>query len=146
MYAMLGTRQDIAYAVSVVSRYAAKPTPTHKAPVTRVLRYMRKAIDYALVFKGELAVFAGYSDSDWAGDYDTRKSTSGYVSSVGSARISWSSKCKLLSHYQPAKLNISVKQTPQRKQYGYGDFSTKCNPRLLTRRELRLYTVSIKAP
>jgi hypothetical protein len=87
MYAMLGTRPDIAYAVSVVSRYAAKPTPTHKAAVTRILRYLRKTIDYALVFKGELAVLAGYSDSDWAGDYD-----SGYVFSVGSATISWSSK------------------------------------------------------
>jgi hypothetical protein len=92
MYAMLGTRPDIAYAVSVVSRYAAKPTPTHKAAVTRILRYLRKTIDYALVFKGELAVLTGYSDSDWAGDYDTRKSTSGYVFSVGSATISWSSK------------------------------------------------------
>jgi hypothetical protein len=37
-------------------------------------------------------VLSGYSDSDWAGDYDTRKSTSGFVFGVGSAAISWSSK------------------------------------------------------
>lgn len=91
---MLGTRPDIAYAVSVVSRYAEKPTPTHRAAVTRILRYLRKTIDYGLVFKGELAALAGYSDSDWAGDYDTRKSTSGYDFSVGSATISWSSKLR----------------------------------------------------
>jgi len=92
MYAMLGTRPDIAYAVSVVSRFAAKPTQTHKATVTRIFRYLRKTIDYILVFKGPLAALSGYSDSDWAGDYDTRKSTSGYVFNVGSAVISWSSK------------------------------------------------------
>jgi hypothetical protein len=115
MYAMLGTRPDIAYAVSVVSRYAAKPTPTHKAAVTRILRYLRKTIDYALVFKGELAVLAGYSDSDWEGDYDTRKSTSGYVFSVGSATTVGRQNYKLLSHCQPAKLNILARPTPQKK-------------------------------
>ena len=92
MYAMLGTRPDIAYAVSVVSRFAAKPTQTHKATVTRIFRYLRKTVDYVLVFNGPLAALSGYSDSDWAGDHDTRKSTSGYVFNVGSAVISWSSK------------------------------------------------------
>jgi hypothetical protein len=92
MYAMLGTRPDIAYAVSVVSRFAAKPTQAHKATVTRIFRYLRKTVDYVLVFKGPLAVLSGYSDSDWAGDHDSRRSTSGYVFSVGSAVISWSSK------------------------------------------------------
>ena len=92
MYAMLGTRPDIAYAVSVVSRYAAKPIQAHQSAVTRFFRYLRKTINYVLVFRGELAQLTGYSDSDWAGDYDTRKSTSGYVFSIGSAVISWSSK------------------------------------------------------
>ena len=89
---MLGTRPDIAYAVSVVSRFAVKPTQTHKAAVTRIFRYLRKPVDYVLVFKDPLVPLSGYSDSDWAGDYDTRKSTSGYVFNVGSAVISWSSK------------------------------------------------------
>ena len=92
MYAMLGTRPDIAFAVSVVSRYASRPTQAHKSAVTRILRYLRKTVDHVLVFRGPLAVLSGYSDSDWAGDYDTRKSTSGFVFGVGSAAISWSSK------------------------------------------------------
>jgi hypothetical protein len=92
MYAMLGTRPDIAYAVSVVSRFASKPTQAHKAAVTRILRYLRKTVDYVLVFRGQLTTLSGYSDSDWAGDYDTRKSTSGFIFGVGSAVISWSSK------------------------------------------------------
>ena len=45
-----------------------------------------------LVFRGQLTTLSGYSDSDWAGDYDTRKSTSGFIFGVGSAAISWSSK------------------------------------------------------
>ena len=88
MYAMLGTRPNIAYAVSVVSRFAIKPTQAHKATVTRIFRYLRKTVDYMLVFKGPLIVLTGYSDSDWAGDYNTRKLTSSYVFNVGSAVIS----------------------------------------------------------
>ena len=95
MYAMLGTRPDIAYAVSVVSRFAAKPTQAHKATVTRIFRYLRKTVDYVLVFKGPLAVLSGYSDSDWVGDYDTWRSTLGYVFSIGSAVISWFLKLQL---------------------------------------------------
>ena len=92
MYAMLGTRPDIAFAVSAVSRYAARPTQQHRSAVQRIFRYLRKTINYVLVFRGELAALVGYTDSDWAGDLDTRRSTSGYLFSVGSAVISWSSK------------------------------------------------------
>ena len=60
--------------------------------MTRIFRYLRKTVDYVLVFNGLLTALSGYSDSDWAGDHDTRKSTSGYVFNVGSAVISWSLK------------------------------------------------------
>jgi hypothetical protein len=45
-----------------------------------------------LVFKGTIQPLSGYTDSDWAGDQNTRRSTSGYVFSLGSAAISWSAK------------------------------------------------------
>jgi hypothetical protein len=45
-----------------------------------------------LVFRGELQLLSGYTDSDWAGDPDTRRFTSGYVFNLGSAAISWSAK------------------------------------------------------
>jgi len=64
MYAMLGTRPDIAYAVLVVSRFAVKPMQVYKAIVTRIFRYLRKTVDYVLVFKGPLVALSGYSDSD----------------------------------------------------------------------------------
>jgi hypothetical protein len=46
----------------------------------------------SLVFRRELQLLEGYTDSDWAGDQDTRRSMSGYVFNLGSAAISWSSK------------------------------------------------------
>ena len=91
MYAMLGTRPDIAYAVSLVSRYAANPTPAHWNAVVRIFRYLRGTVHYELVYKGSLKDLCGYTDSDWAGD-STRKSTSGYLFNLGSGAISWSSK------------------------------------------------------
>jgi hypothetical protein len=92
MYAMLRTRPNIAYTVSVVSRFAANPDQSHKAAVTRILRYLRKTVNCVLVFKRAFDDLAGYSDADWAGDHLTKRSTSGYIFSVKSAVISWSSK------------------------------------------------------
>ena len=45
-----------------------------------------------LVFQGSLSDLIGYTDSDWAKDIATRRSTSGYVFNIGSVAISWSSK------------------------------------------------------
>ena len=92
MYAMLGTRPDIAFAVSVVSRYGSNPTPAHWAAVKRIFRYLRGTATLELTYQGNLCSLTGYTDSDWAGDHDTRRSTSGYVFSIGSGAISWSSK------------------------------------------------------
>lgn len=92
MYAMLGTRPDIAYAVSSVSRYAANPTPAHMTAVKRIFSYLRGTIDLQLTFRGELTDLIGYSDSDWGGDPVTHRSTAGFVFNVGSGAISWSSK------------------------------------------------------
>jgi len=92
MYAMLGTRPDIAFAVSVVSRYASNPDSTHEKALKRIFRYLRGTIALKLTYQGALSELSGYTDADWAGDHGTRRSTSGYVFSLGSAAISWSSK------------------------------------------------------
>ena len=54
MYAMLGTRPDIAYAVSVVSRYGSNPNEAHWKAIKRIFRYLRHTVDYHLVFRGNL--------------------------------------------------------------------------------------------
>ena len=92
MYAMLGTRPDIAFAVSLCSRYLGNPTNEHVQAVKRIMRYLRGTIDLELTFSGPLRPLVGYTDSDWAGDHDTRRSTAGYVFNVGTGAISWNSK------------------------------------------------------
>jgi hypothetical protein len=92
MYAMIGTRPDIAFAVSVVSRFASNPDNTHWLAVQQIFRYLRGTIDHKLVYSGNLSPLVGYTDSDWAGDTDTRRSTSGYIFNLGSGAITWSSK------------------------------------------------------
>ena len=92
MYAMLGTRPDLAYAVSVVSRYASRPNNSHWQAFKRIFQYIKGTLDLELTFKGPLKPLAGYTDADWAGDLDTRRSTSGFLFNLGSGAISWSSK------------------------------------------------------
>jgi hypothetical protein len=92
MFAMLGTRPDIAFAISIVSRFASNPTETHWKLVKRMFRYLRGTVNLQLVYQGDLGPLRGYSDADYAGDIETRRSTSGYLFSLGSAAISWSSK------------------------------------------------------
>src|SRR6266536_5552144 len=92
MFAMLGSRPDIAFAVSCVSRYSSNPTKQHMAAVLRIFSYLRGLIEYELTFRGDLASLQGYSDSDYAGDYSTRRTRAGFVYNIGSGAISWSSK------------------------------------------------------
>ena len=92
MYAMLGTRPDIAYTVLVVSRYGSNPTDAHWKAVKRIFRYLKATMNLCLTFRGDLKPLMGYTDTDWAGDQDTRRSTSGYIFGIGSGAISWQSK------------------------------------------------------
>jgi hypothetical protein len=62
MYAMLKTRPDIVYVVSVVSRFAANPDQSHKAAVTQILRYLQRTANYVLVFQGTFSDLAGYTN------------------------------------------------------------------------------------
>ncbi|CAJ2656714.1 unnamed protein product [Trifolium pratense] len=70
-----------------------RPTEIHVAAVKRILRYLKSTISYGLWYeKGKNDELTGWSDSDYAGDLDDRKSTSGYVFMIGSKVVSWSSK------------------------------------------------------
>lgn len=89
MYLMLGTRPDIAYAVSQVSRFSANPTDKHWSAVQRIFRYLKAQPSLGLVYRDEDLL--GYTDANWARD-DDRKSTGGYLYKLGGAAISWSSK------------------------------------------------------
>lgn len=92
MYAMLGTRIDIPFSVSTLSRHLANPTPAHIQAAKRIFRYLRGTYTMQLVFRGPLVVLSRYSDSDWAGDLTNCRSTSGFLFNIGSGAIRLSSK------------------------------------------------------
>ncbi|KAE8698166.1 tir-nbs resistance protein [Hibiscus syriacus] len=72
------TRPDISYAVGVMSQYMQNPKKPHLEAVRRILRYVKNTIDYGLLYKkGEDCKLVGYCDADYAGDHDTRRSTTG---------------------------------------------------------------------
>lgn len=93
MYLAIGTRPDIAYAVSVASRFLEKPTIVHERAGKRILRYIKKTLNFGLLYtKNSLDEMKFYSDADFAGDTNTRKSTSGFVVLSRENVISWSSE------------------------------------------------------
>lgn len=92
MYAMLGIRPDITYVVSLCSRFMANLIEAYVTTTKQILRYLKGSIHRSLRYKGELELLFGFTDSDWAGDKATRRSTVGYVFSVGNAITSWQLK------------------------------------------------------
>ncbi|KAJ9543955.1 hypothetical protein OSB04_023662 [Centaurea solstitialis] len=93
MYAMLCTRPDVAYSVSVTSRYQQNPGEPHWVAVKNILKYLRRTKDMFLVFAGsedEISV-TGYSDASFQTDRDDFRSQSGYVFTLNGGAISWKS-------------------------------------------------------
>jgi hypothetical protein len=65
----------------------------HLSAIKRILRYLKGVINFEVLFKRKEKVsLTGWSDSDYVGDTDDRKSTSEYVYMMGIGAISWSSK------------------------------------------------------
>ncbi|GAU13002.1 hypothetical protein TSUD_173010 [Trifolium subterraneum] len=90
---LLATRPDLTYSVCLIARYMERPTEIHLAAAKRVMRYLKGTLDLGILYRrNEEMKLQGWSDSDYAGDLDDRKSTSGYVFMLGSSIISWSSK------------------------------------------------------
>ncbi|KAJ3703208.1 hypothetical protein LUZ61_006913 [Rhynchospora tenuis] len=87
------TRPDIAYSVGVVSRFMEEPKYSHWKAIKRILRYIKGTEALGLFYSNsEEYKLMGYSDSDWSGDVDDRKSTSGYVFYLGDTAFTWMSK------------------------------------------------------
>ncbi|KAH9704808.1 hypothetical protein KPL70_011615 [Citrus sinensis] len=91
MYAMFCTRPDICFAVGMVSRYQSNPGHEHWTAVKHIMKYLKRTKNYMLVYSGDELIPVGYTDSDFMSDKDSRKSTSGYVFTLGSGAISWRS-------------------------------------------------------
>ncbi|PNX82628.1 putative LRR receptor-like protein kinase, partial [Trifolium pratense] len=90
---LLATRLDLTFSVCLIARYMERLNEIHLVAAKRVLRYIKGSMNYGVLYKKncELAL-KGWTYSDYAGDLDDRKSTSGYVFMLGYGPISWSSK------------------------------------------------------
>jgi hypothetical protein len=82
---LTATRPDLMFSVSMLSRFMAAPKESHWEAGKRVLRYVRGTIDHGIHYKKvDNSVLIGYSDSDWGGNVDDHKSTTGYAFNIGS--------------------------------------------------------------
>ena len=92
MYATI-TRPDISHVVGVLAQFMQSPTCVHLNAGRKVLRYLKGTFNHGLFYgkENDLTVSA-FSDADWAGSVNDRRSISWYVFLLGTTTISWSSK------------------------------------------------------
>ncbi|WJZ98697.1 hypothetical protein VitviT2T_017207 [Vitis vinifera] len=91
MYTMTCTRPDVAYALSVASRYQANPGEEHWKVVKTILKYLRRTKDQFLIYGESELKLKGYTDASFASDKDDSKSISGYVFTLNGGAVSWKS-------------------------------------------------------
>ncbi|SCV73225.1 BQ2448_7150 [Microbotryum intermedium] len=95
LYASLGTRPDITYAVTYLARFSLCPGPAHWTAIETVLRYLKGTAAMGLTYSrtpAPLHGFSGYSDSNWGACVLTSCSTMGFSFHLAGAAVSWSSK------------------------------------------------------
>jgi hypothetical protein len=90
---LTASRPDIAFSVGVCARFQANPKESHLTAVKHIIRYVNATVNYGICFSRETnLMLAGYSDADWAGNVDDRKSTSGCCFYVGTNLAAWMSR------------------------------------------------------
>lgn len=100
LYIMLGTRPDIAYAVTKLSQFSANPTEEHLNKVLYICRYLIGTKNYKLVYDGDSGLgLTACVDSDWGSDPNTRRSQTGYILKLANGIFSWNSHAqKTVAH------------------------------------------------
>jgi hypothetical protein len=94
LYIMLGTRPDLAYSVIKMSQYSANPSEDHLQKAIYIVRYLAQTTNLCITYAadGPTNGIIAYSDTDWAGDIETSRSTTGYSIYLGNGIVSWLSK------------------------------------------------------
>jgi histone deacetylase 1/2 len=87
------TRPDLASSVNKVCQYLHAPTTEHWTAAKRILRYVKDTLKLGITFRKSSSTFlSAFSDADWAGCLDDRRSTCGFAIFVGPNLISWSAR------------------------------------------------------
>lgn len=104
MHAIVNSRPDIAYSVTNLAQYMSNPGEMHKQTLKRTVRYIKGTLSLGIKYQSTPngGILHGFFDADWAGDKDTKCSTSGYSFLLAGGVISWGSKkqtmCSLIFH------------------------------------------------
>ena len=98
MYAMVCTRPNLAHVVSVVSKFLSNLGRMHWDAVKWIFRYLKGTTDYDIMFSKQQSDHSirGYVDADYVGDLNGRRSTTGYVFTLGGEPICWKSMIQSL--------------------------------------------------
>ncbi|KAK8680627.1 hypothetical protein V6N13_109567 [Hibiscus sabdariffa] len=92
MYAMICTRPDLSYTLSMTSRYQANPGEGHWIAVKNILKYLRRTKDVFLVYGGEEELgIKAYTDSSFQSDKDDSRSQSSFMFYLNGGAVSWKS-------------------------------------------------------
>ena len=92
LYASITTRPVICYAVSQVAQFSHNPGPLHWEAVKRIFAYLKGTINHGILFVQDKTGLIAYADADYAGDTDTRRSTTGYILTLNNGPIAWCSR------------------------------------------------------
>ena len=98
MYAMLGTRPNLTYAVSALSKFNSCPITAHHLAMGRVLRYLKTTKHIGILYKGQpnststIPEPACYTDSGWGADRDKRWSPGGFVLTLCGGAVLWKTR------------------------------------------------------
>jgi hypothetical protein len=85
------TCPDIAFAVNKLSQFMHKPTILHWQSAKRLLRYLKQTLTFGLqIYRTSCNTLQAFSDADWAGSRDDRRSTGSFCIFLGNNLISWS--------------------------------------------------------
>ena len=95
LYLMLGSRPDIAFAVTKLAQYAANPSKEHLDKALYICHYLVGTSKYQLTYDGNSGEgISACTDSDWASDPTERQSQSGYFVRMAGGLISWTSRAQ----------------------------------------------------
>ena len=87
------TRPDISFTVNKLSQFMHRPTDIHWQSVKRLLRYLKQTIHFGLrLYRSKFNTLQAFSNADWAGCRDDRRSTGGFCVFLGNNLISWGCK------------------------------------------------------
>ncbi|KAL0437815.1 UNVERIFIED_CONTAM: Retrovirus-related Pol polyprotein from transposon TNT 1-94 [Sesamum radiatum] len=90
-YVVQYTRPDVAYALSVMSRYQACVREAHWGTVKSILKYLKRTKDMFLIYGGGELILKGYSKTSYQSDDDDAKSQSGFVFKLNGGVVAWKS-------------------------------------------------------